>query len=89
MIVGYAATTEEKVLPQTRDLALRLSATFDSKEVHILFGAHSERVTRPIPQQSVSDRAATEPSLAGEEPPPQQTLAESGRALPTNTKKLN
>jgi hypothetical protein len=89
MIVGYVSTTEEKVLPQTRDLAVRLCATFDSNEAHILFGTHHEQVTRPIPQQTVLHRAATEPSLPGEELPPQQTLAESGKALPTNTKKLN
>jgi len=87
MIVGYVSTTEEKVLPQTRDLALRLCATFDSSDAHILFGAHREQVTRPIPRQTVSDRA--EPSLPGEELPPQRTLAESGKPLPTHTRKLN
>jgi hypothetical protein len=89
MIVGYVSTTEEKVLPQTRDLAVRLCATFDSNEAHILFGAHHEQVTRPIPQQTVSDRAATEPSLPGEELPPQQTLAGSDKPSPTDPKKLN
>jgi hypothetical protein len=89
MIVGYVSTTEEKVLPQTRDLAVRLCATFDCNEAHILFGAHREQVTRTIPQQTISDRAATEPSLPSEELPPQQTLAESGKTLPTHTKKLH
>jgi hypothetical protein len=82
VVVGYVATTEEKVLPQTLDLALRLCATFDSNGAHILFGAHREQVTRPIPQQTLSDRAATEPSLPSEELPPQWTL-------PTHTRKPN
>jgi hypothetical protein len=80
MIVGYVSTTEEKVLPQTRDLAVRLCATFDSNEAHILFGAHREQITK---------RAATKPSLPSEELPPQQTLVESGNSLPTHTRKLN
>jgi hypothetical protein len=89
MIVGYVLTTEEKVLPQTRDLAVRLCATFGSKEAHILFGTHHEQVTRPIPQQTVSDRPATESSLPGEELAPQQTSAGSDKPSPTDPKKLN
>jgi hypothetical protein len=89
MIVGYVSTTAEKVLPQTRDLAVRLCATFDSNEAHILFGAHREQARRPIPQQTVSDRAATEPSLPGEKLPHQQTLAGSDKPSPTDPKKLN
>ena len=79
MIVGYVSTTEEKVLPQTRDLALRLCATFDSKEAHIMFGAYREQVTRPIPQQPLSGRAARELILSLS---PQPTL-------PIHTRKLN
>jgi len=88
MIVGYVSTTEEKVLPQTRDLALRLCSTFDCNDAHILFGAHREQVTRKAPQQSVAEGAAV-PSLSGEEFAPQQSLTESAKPSPGPSRKLN
>jgi hypothetical protein len=89
MIVGYVSTTEEKVLPQTRDLALRLCATFDCKDAHILFGAHREQVTRTTPQPAVSERVAKGLSLPEEEFAPQQTGAESAKPSSTHARKLN